>query len=161
MHLVTLTHDVLVRVLLGQRSSQLADITQISESHHTPDGFFIGILQKGCCGTDGDTFFVGTNDINGSVQNWETGVYGFAENTITFANIAAEDFKTWPADSLIYGNSGNFFRCAIKVGNAPAQIQRVYTIRDVVQYDLILIFEAFIRRNPFLRILFMNFRRRN
>ena len=99
--------------------------------------------------------------IDGSIQYRGTGVHGFAENAITFADIAAENFKAWPASRLIYGNSGNFFRGAIKVSDTPVQIQREYTIRDVVQYDLILIVEAFVRRGRFLRILFMNLRRRN
>ena len=39
-----------------------------------------------------------------------------------------------------------FSRCAIKVGDAPVQINRVYTVRDVVQDDLILIVKAFVGR---------------
>ena len=122
MHLSVFANDIFKGVLLGQCSFQFADITQISEGHDTPDGFFIAVFQKGCRGADGDPFFVCTNNMDRPVYDRETGVHGFAENTIPFANIASEDFKARTSDGLIYGDSGNFFRCTIKVSDTPVQI---------------------------------------
>ena len=131
-------------MLLEQRPSQFTDVTQIPEGHDTPDDVFFAIFQQRCRGADRDPFLVGTNNIDGSVDYRGTGIQGFAENTIAFANIAAEDFETGAADGFLYGDAGNFFRCAIKVGDAPVQINRVHPVRDVVQYDLILIVKAFV-----------------
>ena len=53
-----------------------------------------------------------------------------------------------------------FSAARLKLGDAPVQINRVYTVRDVVQYDLILIVEAFIGRDFSPESLKLNLRRR-